>query len=122
MAFVREMNERLPRGGDENRGRFQDLSVAVEGSGRGSSLRIADADARRILDHYRESNQRTVARAANRADFTDDYFDAPVSDDPGNVNETIDLDEALDFARMLWAHASELDRGLRASTRAAERA
>jgi hypothetical protein len=106
-AFLREMNERLPRWNNGPTREYRDLSGQLIGSGRGEGLKMSSEDARKLLDHYAASNEWTMRRADNSSDYPD-FFAPPVEDHPGNLDERLRLDDALEFGRLLWMAASSL--------------
>jgi hypothetical protein len=108
-TFVREMNERLPRWDKGPTRKYRDLSSQLIGSGRGAALRMSSDDARKLLDHYAASNRWTMQRADNSSDYPD-FFAPPPEDHPGNLDQTLTLEDALEFGRLLWIAASSTSR------------
>lgn len=112
-AFLLEMNRRLPRWENGPTKRFVDFSDIIGRIRRGSRLRLDPHDAARLLDRFRGTNDWVMSRAEN-ADRYPGYFEN-VSSEDGTMHEELDLDDALVFARLLWAKASSLEKQLRRS-------
>jgi hypothetical protein len=104
-AFVMEMNKRLPRWDAGPTHTYSDLSAELVGSGRGEELRMSSTDARTLLEQYSASNEWTMQRAENASDQPD-FFAPPTDEHSGNLDQTLTLDDALEFGRLLWVAAS----------------
>lgn len=105
-AFVQLMSAELAMDPDRPKGDAMRIAKAIQGSGRGSGLRLSTEDRRTILERYRESNEWAFDRADN-ADEHPNYFEPPVADpsepDPGTMNETLTIDDVVAFSAALWS-------------------
>ena len=114
LAFLREMNGRLPRWADGAPDkRHGDFRNQIAGSGLGEPLRLRQQDRRAILDAFRDSNEWVLERALNSGDtaaFFPAATDEAVTDGPSNIDHVLSADEALEFASRLWRHAGRLKR------------
>ena len=102
LAFVLEMNRRLPRwseGRPDNR--FGNLTDVIEGSGLGERVTLSSAERNMILSRYQASNDWIMEHATNVEGRTD-YFDAPRGEVPGNIHHQLSVDESNAFSAILW--------------------
>jgi hypothetical protein len=113
IAFVREMNRRLPRWDNGPTPRFLDFSNVIAGTGRGKRLSLTAEDRRLLLERFADSNEWVMSRASNATRYPG-YFDPPADDsEPGNMGDDLNVDDVLEMARSLWAKASASEKQLK---------